>query len=312
MADPGAGPGAGRPDDGPLDGPLGGPLDAARDDRAEQALRAAFLAWADTVDATPLDPAALLAGAARADGDAPVAGVPQAEAGAAAKNRGLAVPAARRRRPWIWPAAAAVAVVALGVPLALGLGGAGGPRGGSTQASRDAGVPEAAPGPAAEQDSAGAASRPADGDARDVEACPSPADALTPADGALADLAGAAGASVCLYEVEGPGAVLRGSFAIDGEAADALFRAMVDAPAWADVAGEDLACAPTGSVLAVRFTDAADAARTARLSLGDGCGLGWYDAVTARPPSRATCADLLGHLPGEVVLDPRWVQACAP
>lgn len=273
------------------------------DDRAEQALRAAFEARAGTVDATPLDPAALLARSARAVGDAP------AEAVVPGVRDLSEVAVRRRRRPGVWLAAAAVAVVALGVPLALTTAGL---RGVPSMVSGGAGAPESV---VADDASAGeAASRPAQGEGgREAATCPAPDDALFPADGALADLSGAIGATACLYGVDGSDvAGLRGASTVEGDAADALFRALIDGPIWADTVGEDLACAPTGAMLLLRFTDAADAVRTTRLSLGDGCGFGWYDGVTARPPSRATCADVLAYLPGPVVLDPRWADACAP
>lgn len=313
MTDPGSGtacPGAGRPGATP-DG-----------DRAERALRAAFAAQAATVDATPLDPAALLARSARAAGagegedagddrrrvtarhDARIPG----EAVVPDGRDPSEVAVRRRRRPGAWLAAAAVAVVALGVPLALSLEGLRGP---TLRVSAGAGAPESV----VHDASAGeAASLPAQGDGvREAAACPALDDALFPAEGALAGLSGAIAATACLYEVDGSGAAgLSGAFTVEGDAADALFRALIDGPVWADTAGEDLACAPTGSVLLLRFTDAADAARTTRLSLGDGCGFGWYDGVTARPPSRATCADVLVYLPEPVVLDPRWADVCAP
>lgn len=309
MTDPGSGTGR------PRDGRSGATPDG---DRAERALRAAFAEQADTVDATPLDPAALLARSTRTAGvgegddrrrvparhDARIPG----EAIVPEGRDPSEVVVRRWRRPGAWLAAAAVAVVALGVPLAFSTAGL---RGAPSMVSGGAGAPESVAHDARAGETAGL---PAQGEGvREAAACPAPDDALFPADGALADLSGAIAATACLYEIDGSGAAgLRGASTVGGDAAEALFRALTDGPIWADTVGEDLTCTPTGSVLLLRFTDAADAVRTTRLSLGDGCGFGWYDGVTARPPSRATCADVLAYLPEPVVLDPRWADVCAP
>lgn len=150
----------------------------------------------------------------------------------------------------------------------------------------------------------------------DPRGCPVRLPEGRPADGALEDLAGAAAASVCQYVVGDTQAAglpdLVGSYELDGEEADALFRMITGGVLWADTVGEDLECSPTGDVLLARFTDAADAVRTARFSLSDGCGFGWYDGVSAYPPSRATCGDLLVGQLWVATTDERWAAPCQP
>ena len=146
----------------------------------------------------------------------------------------------------------------------------------------------------------------------DPNGCPVRLPEGTPGEGRLRDLAGAAMASICQYAVDAAGRPeLVGSSALDGDAADGLLRG-ITGQAWADDVGEDLECAPTGSVLVARFTDAADAVRVARLSLSDGCGFGWYDGVSAWPPSQATCGDLLVGPLWLATTDDRWAPFCAP
>lgn len=146
----------------------------------------------------------------------------------------------------------------------------------------------------------------------DPNGCPVRLPGGPPAAGSLADLAGAASAAVCQYVLDGSdGPDLAGSYRLDGEDADALFRSMLLGDLQA-VAGGAPACSPTGDVLVVRFADAADAERVARLSLNDGCGSGWYDGVSVRPPSRVTCGDLLVGPLGASTFDGRWAGHCTP
>ncbi len=146
----------------------------------------------------------------------------------------------------------------------------------------------------------------------DPNGCPVRLPEGAPSEGRLDDLAGAATASVCQYALTTTGRPeLSGSYSLDGDAADELFG-RITGGAWADWVGEDLMCAPTGDVLLVRFTDAADAVRSVRFSLSDGCGFGWYDGVNARPPSQETCGDLFTGPLWLATTDPRWASVCRP